>query len=136
MTREDREKDIQDYVAYLDTVAAHVSGAQAKRLRVLGFSQGCATVFRWAVLGETRIDELIMWSGEVPPDADLARSAQRLANTRITIVSGARDEQAPTAAAQRQVHVLKAAGLASEIHEHDGGHRIDSNLLTALAARS
>jgi predicted esterase len=103
-------------------------------LRALGFSQGCATIFRWAVLGESRVDELILWSGEVPPDVDMTRAAQRLANTRITIVQGARDELATGAGVKRDLAILDAAGLTYEQHEHRGGHRLDSNLLAMLAA--
>lgn len=136
MTREDRESDIRDNVAYLDAVAAHVVGAQVERLRVLGFSQGCATVFRWAVLGAMQIDELILWSGEVPPDVDLTPAAQRLARTRVMVAQGVRDELALSGATQRQLQQLAAAGLAPELYEHGGGHRLDSNLLAMLAARS
>jgi hypothetical protein len=37
MTREDREADIADYVAYLDTVAAEL--ARGRPLTVLGFAR-------------------------------------------------------------------------------------------------
>ena len=72
MTREDRETDIRDYVAYLDRVVEHVTPSRAQvRIRALGFSQGCATAFRWAALGATRVHDLILWAGEVPPDVVL-----------------------------------------------------------------
>lgn len=133
MTREDREFDIRDNVGYLDAVVAHVATAATKQVRVLGFSQGCAAVFRWAVLGSTRIDDLIFWSGEVPPDVDIAQAAQRLANTRITIVHGEQDELA--ASARPQLELLETAGIRYELHRHGGGHRLDSSLLRVLADR-
>src|SRR5687768_9263886 len=48
MTRDDRDYDIADYVAYLDVLIAEIMALAAPRarLRVLGFSQGTATVLR------------------------------------------------------------------------------------------
>ena len=133
MTREDRDADIRDNVAYLDAVAVHARGARPSRVRAFGFSQGCATIFRWAVLGATHVHELILWSGEVPPDLDLEQAKTRLANTRIAIVQGASD--ALMAASVRDRELLGAAGIRHEYHEHAGGHRLDSHLLGVLAAR-
>ena len=135
MTREDRETDISDNVAYLDAVAAHVRTARTKRLRGLGFSQGCATAFRWAVLGKTKLDELIMWSGEVPTDVDMKLAVQRLAQTRIAFVYGARDDLPATTATMRHVDALREQGIEVEVLEHAGGHHLDPNLLATLANR-
>ena len=56
MTREDREREIGDYVRYLDALADRVLGPlrPGPRVTVLGFSQGVATAARWTVLGRTR----------------------------------------------------------------------------------
>lgn len=135
MTREDRETDISDNVAYLDAVAAHVRSARTNKMRALGFSQGCATAFRWAVLGNTIIDELIMWSGEVPADVDMELAAQRLAKTRIAFVNGARDDLATTAATMKHADTLREQGIRVEVFEHAGGHHLDPNLLATLANR-
>src|SRR5215211_5481963 len=59
MTSEARELEIDDYVAYLDDLHAHLTadavagGADpdSLRVRVLGFSQGAATAARWVALG-------------------------------------------------------------------------------------
>src|SRR5437762_7802629 len=72
MTREDRLHEIDDYVRYLDALYSHVAPGAA-RVTALGFSQGTATVCRWAALGSVRIDRLVLWGGEVPPDLDLKR---------------------------------------------------------------
>src|SRR5438477_56805 len=58
MTREDRLHEIDDYVRYLDGVYGNVVPRNA-RVTALGFSQGTATVCRWAGLGSSRIDRLI-----------------------------------------------------------------------------
>jgi predicted esterase len=57
MTREDRESEITDYVEYLDLVASTIRREMHHadvKVVALGFSQGVATVCRWAALGKTR----------------------------------------------------------------------------------
>src|SRR6059036_2375109 len=75
MTREDRLSEIDDYVRYLDALHAEVF-ARVERasvtLNLFGYSQGTATACRWAARGAARVDRLILWAGEVPPDLDLA----------------------------------------------------------------
>jgi len=58
------------------------------RVTALGFSQGTATACRWTALGSSRVDRLIVWGGEVPPDLDL----KRLGVPSLTLVYGTRDE--------------------------------------------
>src|SRR5213076_630301 len=97
MTREDRLAEIDDYVRYLDAVYDDVF-RRIDRARVtvhaLGFSQGAATVSRWTAMGKSRIDRVILWGGEFPPDLDLARAAfaGRLRAARPTLVYGRSDE--------------------------------------------
>src|SRR4029077_15253411 len=64
MTREDRLHEIDDYVRYLETLHAQVVPATA-RVTALGFSQGTATVCRWAAVGAGRIDRLGVCGGGV-----------------------------------------------------------------------
>ena len=47
MTKEDRVREIEDYLAYLDLVRATLMPPVP--LTILGFSQGVATAARWAV---------------------------------------------------------------------------------------
>jgi predicted esterase len=132
MTREDRAADIRDIVGLLDTVAAHVVADRGRvTLRALGFSQGAAAIFRWAALGRTRIDQLILWAGEVPPDVDMEAAKPRLADTRVVYVEGRDDRMV---AGDRQRELLDAAGLSYDVREFAGGHHLDSALLAAIAA--
>src|SRR5207237_10690301 len=93
MTREDRLAEIEDYVRYLDAVYDDVFG-RLDRARVtvhaLGFSQGAATVSRWTAMGTSRIDRVLLWGGELPPDLELAGAhvAGRLRAGCLTACSG------------------------------------------------
>lgn len=133
MTREDRETDIKDYVSYLDRVVDHVLPAgKDVRVRALGFSQGCATVCRWAALGATSLNDLVLWAGEVPYDLDMQPAVQRLRQTRIVLASGTQDDTVPQQVQRRNHELLDAAGLSYEVHEYEGGHHLDAALLAAL----
>ena len=137
MTSENREHEIADYVAYLDAVYAHVT-ARAKRtagcaLRVLGFSQGAATAARWAVLGTPRPEQLVLWGGDVPPDLDLERASDRLADTHVVLVAGNRDRYIDTGFLLKQTARLDRHRVRHQVVRFDGGHRLDDSTLRELA---
>jgi predicted esterase len=127
MTREDRLHEIEDYVRYLDAVYAAVQ-PRAAAITALGFSQGTATVTRWAALGSARIDRLILWGGEVPPDLAL----ERLRVARLVLVYGTRDEFfTPKVVAANEAR-LRDHGIAYELLSFDGGHTLDAETLKRL----
>ena len=136
MTREDRDHEIADQVAYLDALHDLVRPAApaAVRLRVLGFSQGVATVARWLALGRARADELILWAGAFPPDVELTGFARRLGPASVVLVAGARDELASWTAADSQLQRFTDAGVSARLVAFGGGHRLDDATLDQLAA--
>src|SRR6266545_261715 len=127
MTREDRLHEIDDYVRYLDGVYAKLAPHDA-RVTALGFSQGTATVFRWAGLGSSRIDRLIVWGGEVPPDLDL----KRLRVPSLTLVYGTRDEFFTPKIISATEERLRAHKIGYDLMPFDGGHEIDEATLRRL----
>jgi predicted esterase len=134
MTREDRTNDIADYIDYLDMLVSEVmSHAPRARLRVLGFSQGSATVLRWAVRASRVPHQLILWAGEVPADIDWNMGARKLAATRIDVIRGDRDELTSQEGLQRNLRTLQDVGLEYHMHGFSGRHHLDSELLIRLA---
>lgn len=136
MTREDRLSEISDYVSYMDAVYDRIFeqvDRSAVELHVLGFSQGAATVSRWAAYGRAEADHLILWAGFPPPDLELGAVRERLARPRLTLVLGTEDEfAAPEALAQQEVR-LREQGLACRLVTFRGGHRLDPAVLHELA---
>jgi len=127
MTREDRLHEIDDYVRYLDAVYGNVNPRTA-RVTALGFSQGTATACRWAALGSARVDRLILWGGEVPPDLDL----KRLRVPKLTLVYGTHDEFfTPKVVAANEAR-LRDHGIGYELLSFEGGHEIDKATLLRL----
>jgi predicted esterase len=136
MTREDRLREIDDYVGYLDTLADAIYTRLDRThvpLTVLGFSQGVATVVRWMVQGRARPAHLILWASPLPPEVDAAHGIPQLGVIpRISLVVGARDPDAQRVLpAERQR--LDRLGLRYTLHTFDGGHHLDGDTLRALA---
>ncbi len=138
MTSEDRLTDIQDYVRYLDQLHRHVLGLlpnHPSRVRVLGFSQGTATVSRWTAQGSITQGDLILWGGSLPPDISAETDVPRIRRWDLTIVFGERDEFIADGAVENERSRLDALGISYDIVTFDGGHRLDDATLRTLAER-
>jgi predicted esterase len=137
MTREDREREIADYVEYLDLVASTVSkdcGGGDPRLVALGFSQGVATACRWTALGRARVRHLVMWGGTVPPDLPADRGDQVFRGASLIMVAGRQDQLLPVHAMDREHRALAGRGLTAELMIHEGGHSLNTETLRRVAA--
>ena len=136
MTREDRLTEIDDYVRYLDELLREVLRAQPAdgiRVSALGFSQGTATVARWAVQGTSRLARLILWSGPLPPEIDPDAARARLAAAELHLVFGTRDDMLNQDEIRTQRAALERAAVPHTVHEFDGGHRMDRATLERIA---
>lgn len=136
MTKVDRRHEIDDYLAYLDALAEHVrtaEGEQVPKTCVLGFSQGAATASRWALLGQTRVDRLILWAGGLAHDLDLAAHRARLQRLGLTLVIGTDDEYIAEAHVAEEEARLDAHDIAYRTIRFEGGHRIDPDVLARIA---
>lgn len=131
MTREDRLHEIEDHVAYLDTLCASLRSEvpPTARFHALGFSQGVATLARWAALGNTALDRMVFWGGQLPPDLDGDRARDRLSKSKILLVHGEQDTLVPLEVLERNQRALLALGSESTAWTWHGGHAIDATVL-------
>ncbi|MGH7466975.1 MAG: alpha/beta hydrolase [Longimicrobiales bacterium] len=134
MTREDRAADMADYVRYLDTLVADLLRTVPgnAQLLALGFSQGTATVTRWAAATERQIARLILWGSGLPPDLDWSAVGAGLRRARVTLVAGAADAQMPSLRWAEQEKLLTSQKIAFERIDFDGGHHLDAATLLRL----
>jgi predicted esterase len=132
MTREDRLTEIADYVRYLDAVYALVGAGIARRVTVLGFSQGTATAARWLTQGVAQAHRLILWGGEVPPDLDLAAARERWSGTELTFVAGSTDQFITPKVLARDEARLREHGIAYRVERFEGGHEIVPDVLQRI----
>jgi predicted esterase len=126
MTKEDRVREIEDYLAYLDLVRATL--VPPLPLTVLGFSQGVATAARWAVATRPTPVRLVAWGSLLPEDVP----ATRLTSMHVTYVVGSGDEWAPPAQVEAQAAVLRLARVSVDVLGFDGGHEIRASELARL----
>jgi len=139
MTREDREREIEDHVRYLDTLYTAIRkerGRARARVVVLGFSQGVATVCRWLVRGSARADRLVLWGGRIPADIFPLTPTSPLRSLSMTIVVGSADDYVPPLAAAEQEALLRTEKVAFEVCRFDGGHTLEGDVLRQLAGAS
>jgi predicted esterase len=133
MTREDRLAEIDDHVRYLDLLYARIAAPlQLDEVRVvLGFSQGVATVCRWASRSSHRIDDLVLWAAGVPPEMEIRPGL--FGDARLTLVTGVDDPYAAGAALDRETARLEAGGLRHQTIRFAGGHHLDGDTLERIA---
>lgn len=136
MTREDRVAEIDDYVRYLDAVRADIvarAGAAAARVVGLGFSQGVATVCRWAARGAAPLDDVILWAGFLPPELE-DDAVEPLRRATVTLVVGDQDPSASRV--EGEVRRMARLNVPARIVRFSGGHELDAATLHALAAET
>jgi predicted esterase len=137
MTREDREVEIEDYVAYLERVYERaresLDGARP-RVLALGFSQGVATVSRWAARTAAPLDELVLWGGRLPPELEPTRLTERHPDLQVTLVAGTRDRFVEEARLHEEEARLSGAGVRVRALTFKGGHRLDDATLLKIAS--
>ncbi len=132
MTREDKAHEVRDQLGYLDALAREEIGSRRPHvhLTVLGFSQGAAAATRWAALGSTRVDRVVVWGGDIPHDLDLHTLGARLPS--LTVVVGDSDYFAtPDRVAALQTRLHEAA-LPYERVAYVGGHRLHAPTLARV----
>ncbi len=92
MTKENRQMDIDNYIRYLDAVYEdELSSFSNVPVTLFGFSQGCATVCRWAIEGKPKFDRLILWAGLFPPDLNFDKGHAVLDDKKTIMVVGDKD---------------------------------------------
>lgn len=134
MTSDDRDQEIRDHVEYLDRVVDDLTARYGPlSLQVHGFSQGAAMASRWAAFGRTQPARLFLWGGGVPGDLDLVGYGARLAQARLHLIIGDRDQFIPEAMVDDLAKRLSGAGVRHALTRFTGGHVIPWNLLREVA---
>ncbi|MFH1498798.1 MAG: dienelactone hydrolase family protein, partial [Verrucomicrobiota bacterium] len=120
----------------LDALARHVFRRverDATTFRVLGFSQGAVAAARWAVQGTTRMDQLILWGGYLPPELDLS-DPRRLGTKPTLLVWGEKDHYYDRSRVADDESRLTRAGVACRVLTYGGGHHLSREVLLQVAA--
>ena len=135
MTSEDRESEIHDYVNYLDVLHDEIFSVvdRAKvRLWLFGFSQGVATVARWAAHGKVDPDRVVLYAGVLPPELDVEGAARLTRRSPLAIALGTSDDFASPELIAAQEARLRQLGVPHTTIRFDGGHEVIPEVLMRL----
>ncbi len=133
MTRENRLTDIDNYVNYLDRIYhSELVNYPDVPVTLLGFSQGCATVCRWASQGNVKFARLILWAGLFPPDMDFEAGHKVLASKKTYMVVGDKDQFVTPERIKEFDELAGKLGIQPEKIVFDGKHEINDEVLQLL----
>lgn len=129
MTKEIREKDIEDNNNWLNELIHHLTANnQYREIVLLGFSQGAATAARYFYSNQQKIDKLIVWAAVFPPDIDKSLLfSDPIQSSKNTFVLGNNDEFFNNEQRKETIDFFQNLGYG--IKEFDGSHDIDVKIL-------
>ena len=137
LTREDRDNEVTDYVAYLDQVLASVLGDRTLdglEVTLLGFSQGASTVCRWLEKSKhLRADRMILWAGFFPNGLSDVVEQTTVADIPVLYVYGRDDEYiSQLSDVDQYLNRLQTDIPHLQLVPFDGKHVVDRLVLKAL----
>ena len=129
MTREDREAEIADYVAYLNALYDSLPLKSTKaKIIVLGFSQGVATVSRWMYQNPRKGDTLVFYAGEPANELQSKESMASFDKTKNYFIYGNEDQFI------NELNIQKFKGMLPnfEFITFEGKHEINAEVLQKI----
>jgi len=132
MTKEDRLTEIANQYRYLDEVLSQFDLTN-KQLIYFGFSQGTATMGRYAAHAKIPFSKMIIWAGTFPPDTDPSDWSYLTGTEDISYWTSKEDIYYQEGMVEKQNEVVKAAlGVIPTLNWYDGGHKIIPELVAQL----
>lgn len=138
MTKEGRLRDINNYLTYLEAVYNEVRSQLSEDVRVtlFGFSQGAATISRFATQTKIHFDRLVLWAGIFPPDLPPLESTERIKDKPVYWVYGEQDPYLSAGVMEEQSKVAENLKVTPEIISFQGEHEIHKEVLTRISKES
>lgn len=138
MTREDREHEIIDYMQYICRVYSEVIDScdnQPRKVILFGFSQGVPAILRVIANNKLKVDEVVMWSGDIPRDLDFDGYTSNTLGTRNWLFYSKSDPIVRQEIYAESESLLRTHSVEYEVINFAGGHEIPAHILQDLAAR-
>ena len=137
MTKEDRLDEIADNNRYLDLIMRGIrqQAPAAVKIKVLGFSQGTATVCRWLAQSNLVVDQVFLWAGAFPEDISFPFENTYLTKMPVTLVYGEKDPFITPDKLQSQKELLLKMGIMPEVITFAGEHDLDAATLLTLSKK-
>jgi predicted esterase len=133
MTRENRLMDIDNYIAYLNSVyQLEMKDHYNLPVTIVGFSQGAATASRWILSKSIAFSKLILWAGLFPDDMDFEKGKEVLKEKDVRLVYGRNDPFLTDARVIEMKSLAQKTGVTSTPIIFDGAHEMNEPTLLEL----
>ncbi len=135
MTKGDRLDEIADFCNYLQMIYEKYTPQCADNVQVIlfGFSQGVATIMRWAFAEKPLCHRLILWAGSIPDELDYTPYHAYLADKKIDFVYGTEDEFLTPQRLEQLRALAKIKGIKWNETSFTGKHRVERETLRKIA---
>ncbi|MEM6641376.1 MAG: alpha/beta hydrolase [Bacteroidota bacterium] len=132
MTKEDRLTEIENQYAYVDQILRNYQ-LEDKELVYFGFSQGTATMGRYAAHAKLSFSKMIIWAGTFPPDTETNEWSFLIGNEEILYYVSRKDPYFQKEMIDQQNKVIsKATGKMPVLRWYEGGHSVSSDIVAGL----
>ena len=132
LTKENKEIYLQNQLSYLEKVYFEELkniDLEGVELVLLGFSQGVATICRWAVNLKIPFKKLILWAGAFPTEISKNDLEFVDDNAQIFLLIGNEDEYLNYFRIEDQVKLISDLCLPPKLITFTGGHEVKREVL-------
>ncbi len=135
MTKEDRASDIQNYLRFLTATMDEVKSKLRSNVKVtlLGFSQGAATISRFATQTDVSFDRLVLWAGIFPPDLPPLESQRKLSDKQCLLIYGLNDQYLTASRIEEQAAIAAHIKVTPEVITFEGEHELNDQVILQIS---
>ena len=126
MTREDRLIEIADYSNYLQQLFDHFVPQlhEDVKITLFGFSQGGATIFRWAMEKFPAVHQFISFGSMIPEDLDYLPHLEYFNSKKLIWMYGTSDQFLTSKYVEFNRKFIASQKLNFEERTFDGSHEV------------
>jgi len=135
MTKEDREKDIEDYINYLNVLWKNLNNdfdLSNASTTLFAYSQGTATLCRWYLQSNIQADQIVFWAGTLAHDINYDKLRTKLSGVKATQLFGKEDEFYKPEQLKKVKAFLSKKELNIDFRIFEGGHELKPELINEL----
>ena len=134
MTKEDRLDEIADYANYLQQMYDHYVPQLSDDVEIIlfGFSQGCATIIRWAMEKFPKVDAFVLFGGMLPEDLDYHPHLDYFNAKKLIWIYGTKDQFLTPPRLEFIRKVISKSQLNFEERTFEGEHVVPREIIAEL----
>lgn len=108
--------------------------ADFSKMHIVGFSQGAALAYAFALLQPMKVNSIVGLSGFLPEGSEAIARNRPLMGKPAFIAHGSKDGLVPVGRARYAAQVLESAGAKVTYCEDDVGHKLSSSCFKGMEA--